>query len=58
MDLQIAPLLFLVIDPFGNLPFILAILRKLPPRGCRIFSASAGFPPWKNSWACCSTWWR
>ena len=30
MDLQIALLLFLVIDPFGNLPFVLAILRKLP----------------------------
>ncbi len=29
MDLQIALLLFLVIDPFGNLPFVLAILRKL-----------------------------
>lgn len=29
-------LLFLVIDPFGNLPFVLAILRRLPARAYRL----------------------
>jgi multiple antibiotic resistance protein len=29
--LESALLLFLVIDPFGNLPFVLAVLRNLPP---------------------------
>ena len=35
MDLQIALLLILVIDPFGNLPFVLAMLRKLPTAAYR-----------------------
>ncbi len=35
MNLEIILLLFLVIDPFGNLPFVLAMLRKLPTAAYR-----------------------
>lgn len=33
--LEITLLLFLVIDPFGNLPFVLAVLRRLEPGAYR-----------------------
>ncbi len=33
--MEFIPLLFLVIDPFGNLPFVLAVLRGLPPSSYR-----------------------
>jgi len=34
--METVQLLFLVIDPFGNLPFVLAVLRKLPARQYRL----------------------
>ena len=33
--LESALLLFLVIDPFGNLPFVIAVLRNLSPADYR-----------------------